>query len=493
MITTKEIHCSLKQVIQNFKDAVTNERISRVLQLFEINDNILYYEGLICVPRKNIKDIMDLAHDNMVSGHFGYTKTLARLSAYHWKNKAMDVFDYCRGCTTCQQNKDGRSKPLGEPQPLELPNRRWGSISMDFITHLPTTSSGYDCITTFVDRFSKRVRLVPSLSTDSATGLADCFLTHIFRLHWLPDSLVSYRDPKFTSRFCKHLMHCCGIQLKMSTSRHPQTDGSTEIMNRMIGNYLRCYCAFHQTNWDTLLTSAEFAYNSAKIESLGMSPFEADLGWKPRAPLDIISSRDDEHLPTVTEFRKHLEATFRSATFAHRLAQARQSAYNSKKYSPPSYTVGDDVYLSRKLFTDSSSAARPSQKLSVRKIGPFKVTEIINQNAVRIDLPPNITIHPVIHVEHTARAHKQPPDISQPPRIPARPFIDALGERVVTVSKILSHLKRGRGWQFLTLYENAPMHEAEWKPLRDFVDPDKTITKALYDYIREHNILHHLH
>lgn len=195
-VTFKDIYRSLKG--EKLTETIKKDRISRLLPLFYLHDNVLYYDGRLCVPRKNVHDILYLAHDNKTSGHFGYSKTLSRLDGYHWKNKSGDVYDYCRGCTTFQENKDGRTKPLGIPQPLELPTRRWGSVSMDFVTHLPTTETGFDCITTFVDRFSKRVRLVPSRGTD----------------------------------------------------------GATEIMNRMIGNYLRCYCAFHQTDWDRLLTTA---------------------------------------------------------------------------------------------------------------------------------------------------------------------------------------------------------------------------------------------
>lgn len=130
---------------------------------------------MLCVPRVNIKDIMELANENKSAGHFGYAKTLWRLSNYHWRNKAGDVFDYCRGCHVCQQNKDSRVKPLGEPQPLQLPDRRWGSVSMDFVRHLPETKSGYYFSTTFVDRFSKRVHLVPLNRLDTADDVGRCF------------------------------------------------------------------------------------------------------------------------------------------------------------------------------------------------------------------------------------------------------------------------------------------------------------------------------
>lgn len=71
----------------------------------------------------------------------------------------------------------------------------------------------------------------------------------------------------------------------MSASRHPQTDGSSEITNRMMENYIRGFLYFAQNDWNRLLPSTEFAYESAVSDALGMSPFEFDLGWKPYSPL----------------------------------------------------------------------------------------------------------------------------------------------------------------------------------------------------------------
>lgn len=351
-----------------------NDRMIRLKRFFRLNNNqILFYNNRICVPKKNVPDTLKLAHDDKTSGHFGYAKTLSRLGSYHWKNIGTDVYDYCKGCGICQLNKDGHVKPLGDAQPLELPTRRWGSIALDFVTHLSLTKSGFDCITTYVDRYSKIIHLIPSRGTDSSIDAAEGFFHNIFRLHGLPDSILSDRDPKFTSKFWSHFMPLCGMQLKMSTTRHPQTDGATEIMNMTVGNYLPCYCAYHQRDWDALLTSEEFAYNSAKFESMGTTPFEADLGWQPRSPIEISSSRHDDSFQTVNAFQAKLDESFRNATFAQRLVQAREAAYNSKRYTPPNHEVRNEVYLTRKLFTDATSTARLSPKLFIRRVGPFKI------------------------------------------------------------------------------------------------------------------------
>lgn len=126
-------------------------------------------------------------------------------------------------------------------------------------------------------------------------------------------------------------------------------------------------------------------------------------------------------------------------------------------------------------------------------MGPFKVSEIISKNAVRIELPDNINVHPIVHVEHTARAFTKRSDISRLPLEKARSYIDVRGDNVIEVERILAHRRRGSGFQFLTLFRNAPFHEASWKPLRDFLDLDGTITQTPHTYIIEYKMLHHLH
>lgn len=206
---------------------------------------------------------------------------------------------------------------------------------MDFITHLLTTTSWYDYITTFVDRFSKRVHLAPSKGTDTATDVADCFLDQVFCLHGLPNSIVSDRDPKFTSKLWSHLIHRFDIKLKMLTSRHSQTDSVTDLMNWMLGVCLWCYWAFLQRDWDQLLTAVELHCSSSLVEPLRMTPFQADLGWLPESPLQFLGS-SNESVKSVDDFQKLPQASFHNATFAQWFAQASQSAYNAKRYASSS-------------------------------------------------------------------------------------------------------------------------------------------------------------
>lgn len=156
-----------------------------------------------------------------------------------------------------------------------------------------------------------------------------------------------------------------------------------------------------------------------------------------------------------------LASTLDDAKIAMRIAQARQSAYNQKRHAAFNYTVGDHVFLSRKLFTTAASNAQPSQKIGVKRYGPFKILELIGDNAVRVQLPNIIRIHPVIHIELTACVHRQPATISNQLQPQAQPFTDASGGLIVEVERVRAPRRRGKAFQFLTLFNGAPKQEAE--------------------------------
>ena len=107
-------------------------------------------------------------------------------------------------------------------------------------------------------------------------------------------------------------------------------------MNRMVENYIRCYCSYHQNDWDELLPAAEFAYNSAVTEDLSMSPFEMDLGYLPKSPLDTLYGSTEKN-EKIEDFKSQLKESLKNAVYPHRITKAGQSARASLKYKPHSY------------------------------------------------------------------------------------------------------------------------------------------------------------
>lgn len=148
----------------------------------------------------------------------------------------------------CQKQKDSRRKLFGSPQPLQFPTSRWGLIATRFLILLPKTRGGFNPITVFLDRFIRRVLFAPSSRTDTVKDFAKTIFHNSFRHHSIPDSIVSDRDPKFMFKFWHGLMELCDIYLPLSSSHHPKSDGSFEIINGMIENFVRYYCSHHQTN-----------------------------------------------------------------------------------------------------------------------------------------------------------------------------------------------------------------------------------------------------
>jgi len=108
--------------------------------------------------------------------------------------------------------------------PNSIPEKAWTHISADFITKLPL-AQGYDSILVVVDRFTKMAHFIPTTEKMSTKGLARLFRDNIWKLHGLPDSIISDRGPQYAAGIMKELNRMLGIKTKLSTVFHPQTDG----------------------------------------------------------------------------------------------------------------------------------------------------------------------------------------------------------------------------------------------------------------------------
>jgi hypothetical protein len=160
---------------------------------------------------------------------------------------------------------------------------------MDFITQLPRTVTGCDAIWVVVDRLSKYAHFVPTNTDITAEGLAQLFKDKIFFVHGMPLNIVTDRGSVFTSKFTQELMKCIGTHSVKSTAYHPQTDGRTERVNRILEDMLRHYIGPTHDDWDKHLSAAEFAYNNAYQESIRTSPFKLTFGEDPVIPFSVIA------------------------------------------------------------------------------------------------------------------------------------------------------------------------------------------------------------
>ena len=172
---------------------------------------------------------------------------------------------------------------------------------MDFITGLPKSGpQQHDAILVIVHVLTKMAHYIPTHESVTSKGTARLYIDNIFRLHALPDSLVSDCSTQFTSSFLRSLWKLVGVTQNLSTSFHPQTDGQTERVNALLEQYLRGYINHHQDNWTEILIMAEFAYNNTVSATTGISPFFALYGQHTRWTIQQ-NPTSKTHTPAVLE------------------------------------------------------------------------------------------------------------------------------------------------------------------------------------------------
>jgi transposase InsO family protein len=120
-----------------------------------------------------------------------------------------------------------------------------------------------------------------------AESLADLYIQHVFRLHGLPCTIVSDRGPQFAADFWRRLCNRLGIDRRLSTAFHPQTDDQTERINTVMEQYLRAYVNYLQDDWADWLSLAEFSANNQASEATGISPFFGLYGYDPQCQFDL--------------------------------------------------------------------------------------------------------------------------------------------------------------------------------------------------------------
>jgi len=165
-----------------------------------------------------------------------------------WPGITKEVKQYVEGCDAYQHNKNQTQPLVGKLMPNSIPEKAWTHISANFITKLPL-AQGYNAILVVVDRFTKMAYFIPTTERTSVEGLACLFRNNVWKLHRLPDSIISNRGPHFTAGIIKELNCMLGIQTKLSTVFYPQTDGQTERINQELEQYLQMFIDHQQEQW----------------------------------------------------------------------------------------------------------------------------------------------------------------------------------------------------------------------------------------------------
>jgi len=421
---------------------------------------LLYYKGRIVVPLQKslLQELLYIYHDDQFSGHWGIDKTKELIERkFYWPGLATDVREYVLSCQTCQNIAIPRHKPYGKLESLPIPEGPWKEVSLDFITQLPPSFIGtkeYDAILVVVDRYSKMAKFIPTTTDISAPEFAALFHESIELQFGSPRGIVSDRDTRITSKFWAEVCAYSLIKRRMSTAFHPQTDGQTEILNRILKNYLRAYTSLEQMNWAKLLRSAEYSYNNSRSSSTKITPFRALYGYDPELRFDVEDAATPGEAPAARDRVLRLQELRERLKEELLQSQERQAKYYNQRHQPKLFKRGNLVKLTTR------NLRLKNKKLQPRWIGPFRVLERIGAQAYRLSLPEKYAwLHDVFPIQFIEE-FKPREDNNQPPL----PMPDLEDEEEWEIEEVKDKAIIKGTTHYLVKWEGWPTEYNQWIP-----------------------------
>ncbi|KAL5842189.1 hypothetical protein ACOSQ3_012792 [Xanthoceras sorbifolium] len=313
---------------------------------------------------------------------------------------------------------------------------------MDFVTRLPLTRSKHNAIWVIVDRLTKSAHFL-SIRTDySLDRLAELYIREIVKLLGVPASIISDRDPRFTSKFWNKFQEALGTRLSFSTTFHPQTDGQSERVIQVLEDMLRSCVIDFEGSWADHLPLIEFAYNNSYQSRIAMAPYEALYRRKCRTPVCWTELGEDRLVdPGLI---RRTEEKVKIIKERLKVASDRHKSYADLKRKEIEYEVSEKVFLKVSPWKKVLRFSRKG-KLSLRVIGPYEIIERVGLVAYRLALPPELEkIHNVSHVSMLKRYRSDPSHRVQAKSIKIRLDLTYEEESVQILDREIKELQNKR-------------------------------------------------
>ncbi|KAM0042733.1 putative nucleotidyltransferase, Ribonuclease H [Helianthus debilis subsp. tardiflorus] len=446
---------------------------------YTLKHNTLFYQDRLVISRhsKFIPALLHEFHVTATGGHSGFYRTYRRLAAnVYWPGMTTTVKQYIRACDICQRCKASSVLPGGLLQPLAIPEAIWEDLSMDFIVGLPP-SKGFTVVLVVVDRLSKYAHFILLKHPYTAKSVAEVFVKEVIRHHGVPKSIVSDRDPLFISKFWQEIFRSMGTKLNMSSAYHPESDGQTEVINRCLESYLRCFAVDQPKTWSIWLPWAEFWYNSTFHASTGVSPFETVYGRRPPSVFQFIPG--EIRVDSVAKELQDRDEALKQLKVHLSNSQSAMKLQADKKRRDVNLAVGEWVYVKLKPYRQLSVTSRIHQKLAAKFFGPFQIVEKIGPVAYKLLLPATSKIHPVFHVSLLKKAVSGSSETVLPPELDMAESLHPLPQIVLATRVVRDGSDSVEQWLVHWIGQSADeasWEDAEWVKLQfpDFSLGDKT-------------------
>ncbi|GFX90675.1 hypothetical protein TNCV_3194931 [Trichonephila clavipes] len=348
------------------------------------NEEFRFIDGILCrknfdpdgklwlpvIPKHLRADILRHFHDAPTAGHLGFAKTYDRIrKRFYWPGMYRNVVRYVMHCRECQRRKSVPQRPPGRLVPIPPATAPFHRIGIDLLGRFPKSAHGNKWIIVCTD-YSTRYAITKALPTAEVDEIAKFLLEEIVLRHGAPRVIITDRGAVFRSRLVSSLVDLCNIDHRFTTAYHPQTNGLTERFNKTLADMLSMYVDVEQKNWDEILPFVTFAYNTAKQETTGFTPFYLLHGREAETTLDTMlpfcpNDFDDNN---ITKIAARAEESRQLARVHTLRAQDKDRRRYDSKHQMVSYAPGDLVWV----YTPVRKVGL-SEKLLRRYFGPYQV------------------------------------------------------------------------------------------------------------------------
>jgi len=339
-----------------------------------------------------------------VISDFGITKTLTKLKKkYYWPTRIQDTYNFIKPCTSCQLSKSSTGKKPGFLQPIPLLNTKPISrLCFDYLGPLPISNRKRYIIVATCN--ATKMAFAKAVTNADAASTID-FLFDIITTYGTPKYFVSDQGTHFKNKEVKKVCEKLGIIQQFSSTYHPQSNGMTELMNKIICNSLTHYVNNNQNTWAFYYKLVVFAYNTYPHSRLGYSPYFLMFGTEATQPLDnkiCPTETDFDRLESITQLQKIRELIPKII----KIEQDKQKSHYDKTHKEVNYSPGQLVLVKIQFQKQGNI-----KKLSHKYRGPFKVIEKISDINYKIALTLNGKESiDTIHVDRLKPFYTREPD-----------------------------------------------------------------------------------